>query len=237
MAIGTLYGVGVGPGDPELLTLKAVRLLRQTPVIAVPVSQAGGESHALDTALSFLRPEQTVHKLYFPMVRDLADREQHRRAAAQAIATELRAGRDVAFLTAGDPLLYSTFIYVLRHLPAGLPVEIVPGVTSITAAAAQTKMPLVNAEQRLAVLPATFENPAQLRQTLHDFDTVVLLKVHRVLDRLIDLLNETGLIEGAMLVEQASRQAGRVVRNVRSLRGKPVHYLSLLIIRGHRNER
>ena len=227
---GTLYGVGVGPGDPELLTLKAVRVLRETEVIAVPVSQAGGASHALDIASSFLRPGQTVLKLHFPMVEEVAVREQHRRAAAQAIAAELHAGRDVAFLTTGDPAIHSTFIYVLRHLPQDLPVEIIPGVSSITAAAAQAKMPLVSADQRLAVLPATFEDLAGLRQTLRNFDTVVLLKVHRVLDQLIDLLDELALSERAVLVERASHGAGRVVRDVRALRGEPVHYLSLLIV-------
>lgn len=228
---GTLYGVGVGPGDPELLTLKAARVLRETGVIAVPVSQAGGASHALDIASSFLRPEQTVLKLHFPMVEEVVVREQHRRAAAQAIAGDLYVGRDVAFLTEGDPLIHSTFIYVLRHLPQDLPVEIIPGVSSITAAAAQARMPLVSADQRLAVLPATFENLAGLRQTLRNFDTIVLLKVHRVLDQLIDLLDELALSERAVLVERASHGAGRVVRDVHTLRGELVHYLSLLIVR------
>jgi precorrin-2/cobalt-factor-2 C20-methyltransferase len=230
MTTGTLYGVGVGPGDPELLTLKAVRVLRETGVIAVPVSQAGGESHALDIASSFLRPEQTVRKLHFPMVEDVVTREGHRRAAAHAIAGDLYVGRDVAFLTEGDPLIHSTFIYMLRHLPQDLPVVIIPGVSSITAAAAQAKMPLVSADQRLAVLPATFEDLVGLRQTLHDFDTVVLVKVHRVLNQLIDLLDDLGLSERAVLVERASHRAGRVVRDVRTLRGEPVHYLSLLIV-------
>jgi precorrin-2/cobalt-factor-2 C20-methyltransferase len=237
MATGTLYGVGVGPGDPELLTLKAVRVLQETGVIAVPVSQASGESHALDIVSSFLRPEQTVRKLHFPMVENVVTREGHRRAAAQAIARDLYVGRDVAFLTEGDPLIHSTFIYVLRHLPQDLPVEIIPGVSSITTAAAQAKMPLVSADQRLAVLPATFENLDRLRQTLRNFDTVVLLKVHRVLDQLIDLLDELELSEQAVLVERASHESGRVVRDMRTLRGESVHYLSLLIVRGNREGR
>jgi precorrin-2/cobalt-factor-2 C20-methyltransferase len=143
----------------------------------------------------------------------------------------------VAFLTEGDPLIHSTFIYVLRHLPQDLPVEIIPGVSSITTAAAQAKMPLVSADQRLAVLPATFENLDRLRQTLRNFDTVVLLKVHRVLDQLIDLLDELELSEQAVLVERASHESGRVVRDMRTLRGESVHYLSLLIVRGNREGR
>jgi precorrin-2/cobalt-factor-2 C20-methyltransferase len=231
---GILYGVGVGPGAPELLTLKAAHVIRATPVIAVPVSQPGGESYALDIAAGLVGPAQTVRKLHFLMTRDLAARERSRCAAAASIAGDLRAGRDVAFLTEGDPLMHSTFIYVLHHLPGGLPVEVIPGVSSVTAAAAQAVTPLVYADQRLAVLPAVFEDMDDLRRLLSDFDTVVLLKVHRVLDRLLDILDE--MKRPAVLVERASHAAGRVVRDVHTLRGQPVHYLSLLIVRGERDD-
>lgn len=228
---GTLYGIGVGPGDPDLLTIKAAQVLGEVPVLAVPVSQVDGESYALTTVASFLQPGQIVRKLHFPMVRDVAARERYRKAAAQAIAAELQTGRDVAFLTEGDPMLHSTFIYVLRHLPSSLTVEVVSGVSSITAAAAQAGIPLVNADQRLAILPATGGDLGYLRQALRDFDTVVLLKVHCLLDQLIDLLDEMSLAERAVLVERATHPLGRVVRDVRTLRGSPVHYLSLLIVR------
>ncbi len=234
---GILYGIGVGPGDPELLTLKAARIISQTPVIAGPIAKPGGESYALNIVSELLRPEQTALKLLFPMVRDTQTRQGHRRAAAQTIAKELEAGRDVAFLTEGDPLLHSTFIYILQHLSPRFPVEIIPGVSSIMAAAAQAQLPLVNADQRLAVIPATFENLAELRQVFFNFDTVVLLKVHRVFDQLLDLLDELGLSEHAVLVERASHAAGRVVEDARSLRGVPVHYLSLLIVCTMRGKR
>ena len=227
---GTLYGIGVGPGDPELLTLKAARLIRESPVVAAPIAKAGAESYALSIVADRLQPEQTVLKLLFPMLKDVAAKQAHRQAAAQAIAAELQASRDVAFLTEGDPLLHSTFIYVLQHLPDGLPVEIVPGVSSVTAAAAQAKLPLVNADQRLAVIPTTFERLADLRQIFREFDTVVLLKFHRLLDPLLDLLDELGLSEQTILVERASHAEGRVIRNARSLRGQSIHYLSLLIV-------
>jgi precorrin-2/cobalt-factor-2 C20-methyltransferase len=227
---GTLYGLGVGPGDPELLTLKAARILDEVPVVAVPVTQVEGDSYALDIVAGRLRPQQTLLKLHFPMLKDVAVRQGYRQAAAQQIAAELQAGRDVAFLTEGDPLLHSTFIYLLQQLPPELPVEIVPGVTSITAAAAEAKLPLVNAHQRLAVLPATFEDPAELRPIFESFDTVVLLKFHRVFEPLLDLLAELGLSERAVVVERASHAAGRVIKNIHTLRGKPIHYLSLLIV-------
>ena len=232
---GVLYGVGVGPGDPELLTLKAARIAHEAPVIAVPVAQRDGDSYALGVVSRLLRPEQRVLPLHFPMVRDAAARRGYRQAAAHTIIGELEAGHDVAFLTEGDPLLHSTFIYVLEYLPAGARLQIVPGVTSITAAAAQATLPLVSGDQRLAVIPATFEDLADLPDLLGRFDTVVLLKFARVFDRLFDMLCELGLAETSVVVERASHPSGRVVRDLQALRGQPIHYLSLLVVAGGRN--
>ena len=232
---GTLYGVGVGPGDPQLVTLRALEVLGQCPVVAVPVSQPGAESYALSVVAIHLRPpEHVLLRLHFPMTRARAERLAARREAAQRVYAELQAGRDVAFLTEGDPMLHSTFLHALAHLPPDTPFQVVPGVSSIAAAAAVAGVPLVDGDQRLAVLPATFEDLTRLGRTLRDFDTVVLLKVHRVLDRVIDTLTELDLLDQAVLVERASHPSGRVVRDVASLRGRPVHYLSLLIVRSGR---
>ena len=235
---GKLYGVGLGPGDPELLTIKAVRVIRDADVLVVPVARHDGESYALDLAAPYLRPEQRVERLLFPMVRDVAARVAHRQAAARAVLEHLAAGRDVAFLTEGDPTIHSTFLYVLAEMPEGVAVEIMPGVSAITAAAAQAGIPLVNGEQRLAVLPAAFEeDEASLRTILRTFDTVVLLKAYRMLPRLLPLLDELGLTERAVWVERATHRAGRVVRDVRALReASDLHYLSLLIVRGAARE-
>jgi len=231
---GTLYGVGVGPGDPELLTLKAVRIVQSAAVIAAPVTRPGGDSYALSTVGGLLRPDQRVIKLLFPMVRDEDAKRAYRVQAAEAVWQELRHGADVAFLTEGDPLFHSTFIYVLNELPAAAPVEVVPGVTSITAAAAQACLPLASSGQRLAAVAAVYEDEANIRRILQEFDTVAFLKFRAVLDRLLDILDDMGLTEHAVLVERASHADGRVVRDVRALRGEEVDYLSLLIVQGKR---
>ncbi len=236
--MGTLYGVGVGPGDPELLTLKAMRLIRETDVIAVPVTGEGAESYALDLVAPLVRQERPVQRLLFPMERDVAARKARRREAARIVLDHLRAGQDVAFLTEGDPTIHSTFMNVVAELPEGIAVEIVPGVTSITAAVADAGMSLVAGDERLAVLPAVFEkDDAGLRQILRDFDTVVLLKAYRSLGRLIPLLDELGLTKCAVWVERAGHRSGRVVRDVSSLRDATgLHYLSLLIVRNPARE-
>ena len=231
MGHGTLYGIGVGPGDPELLTLKAVRVLQEVPVIAIPVAQVNGESYALSVVTSYLRPDQELLRLHFPMRRDTVTREAHRRIAADTLAEQLVRGRDVAFLTEGDPLLHSTLVYVSYHLAAVFPVVIVPGITSFSAAAVDARLPLSQAEERLAVLPAVFEDWDELRRTLTDFDTVILLKVQGVLEPLIELLREMDLLRCAVLVERASLAEGRVVRALTLWKGQSVHYLSLLIVR------
>ncbi|PWH15317.1 MAG: precorrin-2 C(20)-methyltransferase [Ardenticatenia bacterium] len=235
LATGILYGVGVGPGDPELITLKALHIIQSAHVIAVPVSHVSAESYALHVVAGHLRPEQHLIHLHFPMVHDIHARRESRRAAAEVVLEHIRLGRDVAFLTEGDPLLHSTFIYILSYLPPGISIEVIPGVSSITAAAAQAVTPLVNADQRLAVLPAAFEEDTTLRWMFEHFDTVVLLKVNRVLDRLIDLVQALGLDAQATLVERATLSEARVVRPLSASRGQTVHYLSLVIVHTKRD--
>lgn len=229
----TLYGVGVGPGAPDLVTLRAAAVIQQVDVIAVPVARPDAESYALAIAEGWVSPQQTVVKLHFPMVRDLAARERQRAEAARIIVHHLGEDRSVAFLTEGDPLLHSTFGYVLEHLPAHVQVALVPGVSSIMAAAAEMGAPLVKADERLAILPATFENLSDLERIVADFDTVVLMKVHRVLDAVLDELDRCDLSGRAVLVERASHPLVRVLRGA-DLRGADAHYLSLLIVHTQR---
>ena len=227
---GTFYGIGVGPGNPDLLTIKAARLITEVPVLAVPTARQEGESYALDIVTGLVQPGQSVLKLHFPMLRDVTARVQKRQEAARQVLEQLNAGRDVAFLTEGDPLLHSTFAYLLEHLPSGCPVEIIPGVSSVMAAAADACEPLVMGDERLAVLPAAFEDSTELEPILAAFDTVVLMKVYKVLSEVLDLLERLGIAEQALVVERASHPAGRVLRDVRALRTEPLHYLSLMII-------
>ena len=231
---GTLYGIGVGPGAPDLLTLRAVQTIESAPVIAVPVARRDSESYALAIVAGRLRADHTVLKLHFPMLRDVEARTEKRREAARQVAERLDAGQDVAFLTEGDPTLHSTFGYVLEHLPAEYPVRVAPGVSSMAAAAADTVQPLVMADERLAVIPATFEDPAALESILRLFDTVVLLKVYKVLDPVLDLLDDLGIAGRALVVERASHPEGRVLRDIRTLRGHSIHYLSLMIVYSRR---
>jgi precorrin-2/cobalt-factor-2 C20-methyltransferase len=229
-----LYAVGVGPGDPELLTRKAERILRSVPVICAPTGAADAGSVALAIVEPFLdRSRQEVLTRVFPMKKDEAELLPFWEETAAEVARRVRAGQDVAFITIGDPLLYSTFLYLYRIFRGQYPeikIEIVPGITSVGAASAAAGVPLGISADRLAILPATYEE-AQLRQTLLDFDTVVLMKVSRVFDRVYGLLRELGLEKNGVFVRRVGSSEEEVVTDLASLVGRKLDYLSLLIVR------
>ena len=239
---GTLYVVGVGPGDPELMTLKAVRILEHCGVWLAPTAKKDGESTALGIAEGVVaRRDKEIITHHFPMKKvrmgQAPDSEVKTAwdAAAARIVGHLQAGRDVAFPPLGDPAIYSTGFYVCETLFAlapDLPVEIIPGVSSIGASAAAAGQPLCLGDDRLVVIPATFEN-GRLRETLEQFDSVVLMKVHRVMDRLVPLLTEMNLLDKAVLVERSSQGGQRIRRDLTTAlqpNNEP-HYFSTIIVR------
>jgi precorrin-2/cobalt-factor-2 C20-methyltransferase len=230
---GTLYGISVGPGDPDLITVKALRLLRAAAAVFAPVAEVSERSLAATIAEPLLAPGQHVEPLVFAMRRSAAERAQAWRAAAARIAAVLRSGQDAAFLVEGDALTYSTFAHlaaVLHELDPALAVEAVPGVTSFAAAAARTGTTLVDQDQRLAVVPA-MHAPADIEETLRTHDAVVLMKVAGALDAALDAIEATGRTAEAVLVERCGQPDERIVRDVQSLRGSRIDYFSLIIVR------
>ena len=231
--IGCLYGVGVGPGDPELLTRKALRIVQQVPVICTPQSETSNESYALEIVSEFLdRSKQEILRLTFP-TDDAEGAAEVWRRGAETIAERLLAGQDVAFITEGDPMLYSTFAYVLEGIKSNHPsisVEIVPGVSSVMAAAASAAIPLVTHGQRLAILPAVY-GIDDLREAIANYDTIVLMKVNRTLLQALANLETLGLAGKGIYVRRASTASERVVTDLSQLTEEDLDYFSLLIIR------
>jgi precorrin-2/cobalt-factor-2 C20-methyltransferase len=231
---GYLYGIGVGPGDPELLTLKAARIIRDAPVIVVPKKATHERSYAYSIVANLVSPAtQETLELVFPMKKDIEELQPYWHEAVETIYTRLRDGNDCVFLTEGDPLFYGTFIYVLKIFRERYPdvmVEVVPGISSMNAAAARAGQPLVNAEEKLAVLPATYRHE-ELREVIQSFDVVVLLKVNSVMNSILDLLEELDIVNKAIYVKKVSAPDEEIVRDVRTLRGAKLDYLSLLIVR------
>jgi len=231
---GKLYGIGVGPGDPELLTVKAARLIKETPVIFAPRASTDSESFALSIVSGYVDPaRQRIVTSVLPMSMDKAVLDRAWSDAAEAVSEELLKGLDVAFLTLGDPSLYSTYAYVLAKVKGRLPEvenEIVPGVSSISLAAARAGVDLGLGPDRLAVMPVGRDMEA-VRRAVSEFDTVVLMKVNRSFPRLVALLDEMGRLEKAVYVSRCGTDKERIIRDLKAIKDNELDYLSLVIVK------
>lgn len=223
---GRLYGIGVGPGDPELMTLKAARILADVPVVAYPAPDVG-DSTARAIAAGFIPAGRTEIAIRIPMRPGRVPAAIYDAAAAE-LAAHLAAGRDVAVLCEGDPFFYGTFIYLHDRLAPRFAAEIVPGVSSLVACAAAAGRPLVRRDGALAVLPATLDD-AELERRLATGDGAAILKVGRHLPRLRRLLARLGRLDGAVFVARASRPDAQVLP-LAATEDAPAPYFSMILL-------
>ncbi len=237
---GKLIATSLGPGDAGLITRKAWQVLQSDALWCYPVRRKGGTSHALGIVqrADVAMPADAL-ALVFPMthVAEVLARAWAR--AADQIVPTLQSGRDVAFLVEGDASTFSTFTYLARYvqnLDAEIEVEIIAGVPSFNAAAASTSFPLAETDDTVAIVPAGY-GLDELERLLPHFDTLVLLKVKPLLDSLIDWLVTHDLVDDAVFVEKAGAPEERMVRDVASLKGEKVNYLSLMLVRNPNRER
>lgn len=227
-----LYAIGVGPGDPELITRKGERILRSVAAIVAPISRPGEVSVAFETIQDLVDTDrQTVLPFVFPMTMDREKLIPAWQSAADEIAKRIAAGEDVAFITIGDPLFYSTCIYLLDLLSAqhpGIEIEIVPGVTSFCAAAATARFPLIEADERFAVVPATAGIEA-VEDALNNFDTVVLLKVKPIFGEIVALLKKKGRTGSTFFAERVGTSRQLVLDDFEEISNHKPDYLSLMV--------
>lgn len=232
--MAVIYAVGVGPGDPELLTRKAERVLRTADVIVAPVSDPAGQSVALETIREFLdggRQEILVRQ--FPMTSDRDRLAAAWRETAGIMAERALLGKAVAFVTIGDPLFYSTFIYLLRIFRTDypeIPVDIIPGISSINASASLAAIPLAEAEEAMAVIPATV-GAERIAAALARFETVVLIKIKPRFADVLQILRQSGRDRSTVLVERAGSARQQVLSEFAAIEAHTPDYLSLLIVK------
>ena len=231
-----LYGVGIGPGDPKLLTLKAKEALEAAEVIFAPKGNEEGISVARKIIEQVIEGEKTYIELIFPMTKDKDVLKKYWKKAGQRIAGELRKGKQAAFVTLGDPFIYSTYIYLLKILKEdfpGIEVETIPGISAFNAAASRAGFPLLEGKERMAVLPVS-ETLDGIEAALDAFDTVVLMKVGRNLQKVIRLLKQKGLAQSAVLISRAGHPDEKVIRDIGSIKDKETGYLSVILVKSPR---
>jgi len=238
MSLGTFYGIGVGPGDPELLTVKAATILGRCPHVFVPKARMDGDSVALEIARRYVHGGACIHELVFPMTMDREELARSWNASAGTIAEVLESGADACFLTLGDSLLYSTYIYLLRGLKALLPsvkVVTVPGITSYSAVAALTDFALGEGKEPVTIVP-TADDLTAVRKALQTGGTIVLMKIGKRLADILDILEEAGAIDDAVFVARAGLPDQRVEIDLRKLRGEDPQtgYLSVILVHATR---
>ncbi len=230
VAPATLYGVGVGPGDPELLTLKARRIIASVPVVAYPLP-ACGDSLARRIAAAHLPAGIVELPVALPMVVDRQPAQAAYDRAAAAIADHLAAGRDVAFLCEGDPFFYGSFMYLHARLERDFPITVVPGVSSLMAAAAVAGRPLGSRNDVMTILPAPLD-AERLSRAIAGSDSVAIVKIGRHFSKIRALLTDAGLADRSVVIARATQPDQEITPLADIAEGEQPYFSTILVYKG-----
>lgn len=225
--LGILYGVGVGPGDPGLVTLKATEVIKSTPTIAFPVHKEGAGSRALETVKELLPRDAGLLPLLMPMTRDSRKLRQAHEAAAQAIVQAAHNGRDVAYLSLGDPLFYSTFGYLAELYPGE--VRVVSGVAAMSACAAALGLPLADGDTPTVVV--TGGAPAAIESALEMDASIIIMKPRALSSESLDMLEDRGAFDHARAVIELGGPGERILRELDRDSAANLPYFSIIWIK------
>ncbi len=225
-SMGRLYGLGLGSGDPELLTLKAYRLLQAAPVVAYPVSD-GGKSLSRSIVADYLRKDQIEVPLWYPFKLEQSSQPYYDEAALK-LAEYLNAGQDVVVLCEGDPFFYGTFMYLFNRLSHQFQTEVVPGVSSIMASAAMLETPLTYRNDVFVVLPGILSAEI-LAERLAIADAAVIIKLGKNFSKVYGVLEQLGLLDRARYIERATMPNQKIMP-IRNVNPAEVPYFALISI-------
>ncbi len=230
---GTLYGIGAGPGDPQYLTMRAVQVLNKVQHIFYPSSSGTDESMALNIIEPHIGKCVKFHQLFFPMTKDQVELERHWNIAAAEVSAVLSQGKDAVFVTLGDPMIYSTYIYLLKRIKEQYPqvtAETIPGISSFSAAATLIDTAIAEGKERVALIPVN-RDVSNIEDAIERFDTIVLFKVGSKLPRVLEILEQKGVIDHAVLFSYLGTPDQSIERDLRHLKREPIGYMSLILIK------
>ncbi len=234
---GTLYGIGVGPGDPELLPIKSARILSEVDVVFAAASTKNAYSLAVKIANPHIPEGTTVKMMQFPMTKDKAETGIAWKAHAQTIITELEQGKDVAFLTLGDPMTYSTYGYILKNIQKiapHVPIITIPGISSYQAAAACTNTPLVEGEECLLVVSGVCGGD-RLRQLAIKPENIVFMKAYRNIKDINEAIDDSSAFTQCIGVSNCSLPNQEIFRNIHEFNGRSPDYWTIIIAKQSNN--
>ncbi len=227
---GKLYGVGVGPGDPELITVKAVRVIKAADIVFTAASSKNSYSLAVEIAAPYISKTAKIRTLGFPMTKDEAQVETAWTANAKEIARALNQGLSVVFLTLGDPVTYSTFGYILKTMKQVMPhadIETIPGITSFHAASARLNRILVEGEESLLITSGAYGG-SQIRQ-LHQVENIAIVKAYKNIKDINAALKEAGMHEKGVAISHCGRKKEEIFDNLDDLETRAPDYWTLIL--------
>ncbi|MEW9076826.1 cobalt-factor II C(20)-methyltransferase [Terrisporobacter glycolicus] len=231
------YGIGTGPGDSSLVTVKAVNTLKNLDILYTPESKKGGESLALSIVDEYLPEGLEIKSRHFPMNFNGTEKIQVWNSISGEIVEDVKKGKNVGFVTLGDPMIYSTYVYVMEILMEDIEVETIPGISSFSNIASNQNFPLVMDTDPLIVIPCTMEED-KIDEALEKYDCLVLMKVYKKINMVIDKLKKHDLIDHAILVSNSSQDKEEVFTNLRDEHiDEKISYFSTILVNKNRSKR
>ncbi|MTI65214.1 MAG: precorrin-2 C(20)-methyltransferase [Firmicutes bacterium] len=229
--IGKFYGIGVGPGDKELLTIKATKILKEIDIIICPESVKGKGSIALNICSEYLKDDVEILPLTFPMTYDENVLKKKWKENSDIIYKKLKSGKDVAFLTLGDPSVYSTYMYLLPHLKEkDVLINTIPGITSFSSIANNLNIPLATSEETIGILPLR-KDANKLENFLDNYDNVIIMKPSHASKKIAEVLIKKGYENNFVMVSKSGTDKEKVVTDINRLKNEKVPYLSTVIVK------
>jgi precorrin-2/cobalt-factor-2 C20-methyltransferase len=224
------YGIGTGPGDSSLLTIKAVDTLKKLDILYTPEAQKEGKSLALSIVEPYLNDKIEIKQKHFPMNFDSVEKIDAWDDIAKEIQRDVEDVKNVGFITLGDPMIYSTYVYIMERLISKIEVETIPGISSFSNIASNQNFPLVMDKEPLIIIPCTTDEE-KIDYALENYSSIVLMKVYKNFERIIDKIEKNNLMDYAILVSNSSLGSEKVYKNLREIDlSKKVSYFSTILI-------